>query len=185
MKELKTERLVLKKPGRKDRQSIISQIGDWEVSKWLSRVPYPYTEDDADEWIRTISRKELTFNIFQNDSLVGGIELTPHEDNCYELGFWLGRRHWGQGFATEAGEGLLRYAVEGLGIGNFKSSYMKGNDASARVLAKLGFMKSGEGEIYCLSRKETLPCVNLVLAYTHNCRYTSSSQEPRQHVETF
>lgn len=40
---------------------------------------------------------------------------------------------------------------------------MIGNDASARVLAKLGFIKSAEGEIYCLSRKETLPCVNLVL----------------------
>ena len=162
-----TERLVLKKPRHKDKQLIISQIGDWEVSKWLSKVPYPYTENDADEWIRTISRKELAFNIFENDSLVGGIELALHEDDCHELGFWLGKQHWGQGFATEAGKGLLHYAVEGLGIRNFKSSYMKGNDTSARVLAKLGFIKSGEGEIYCLSRKETLPCVNVVLAYTH------------------
>jgi len=167
MKEIKTERLVLKKTGYKDKQELISQIGDWEVSKWLSRVPYPYTENDADEWIRTISREELTFNIFENDSLVGGIELTLLEENCHELGFWLGRQHWGQGFATEAGKGLLHYAVEDLGIRNFKSSYIKGNGASARVLAKLGFIKSGEGEIYCLSRKETLPCVNVVLAYTH------------------
>ena len=167
MKELKTERLVLKKPRHKDKQLIISQIGDWEVSKWLSRVPYPYTKNDADEWIRTISRKELTFSIFENDSLVGGIELTSHEDNCYELGFWLGRQHWGQGFATEACKGLLRYAREELALKNIVSSYMKGNDASANVLRKLGFKKTGEGEIYCLSRKETLPCVNLVLAYTH------------------
>ena len=163
MTEIRTKRLVLKKPRHKDKQLIVSQIGDWEVSKWLSRVPYPYTENDADEWIRTISRKELSFNIFENDSLVGGIGLTLHEDDCHELGYWLGRQHWGQGFATEAGKGLLHYAVEGLGIRNFKSSYMKGNDASARVLAKLGFIKSGEGEIYCLSRKETLPCVNLVI----------------------
>ena len=163
-----TERLVLKKPRHKDKQLIISQIGDWEVSKWLSKVPYPYTEYDADEWIQTISQKELTFNIFENDSLIGGIELALHEDDCHELGFWLGKQHWGQGFATEAGKGLLHYAVEDLGIRNFKSSYMKGNDASARVLAKLGFIKSEVGEIYCLSRKETLPCVNLVLAYTHD-----------------
>ncbi len=159
-----TERLVLKKPRRKDKQLIVSQIGDWEVSKWLSKVPYPYTENDANEWIRTLSRKNLTFNIFENDSLIGGIELAPHEDNSHELGFWLGREHWGQGFATEACKGLLQYAAEELNIRNFISSYMIGNDASARVLAKLGFIKSGEGEIYCLSRKETLPCVNLVLA---------------------
>ena len=160
--EIKTERLVLKKPDHKDKQVLISQIGDWEVSKWLSRVPYPYTENDADEWIRTISREELTFNIFENDSLVGGIELTPHDD-CYELGFWLGRQNWGHGFATEAGQGLLRYATGELDLNNFVSSYMRGNDASANVLRKLGFKKTGEGEIYCLSRKETLPCIYLVL----------------------
>ena len=168
--EIKTERLVLKKPGCKDRQSIISQIGDWEVSKWLSRVPYPYTENDADEWIQTISREELTFNIFEDDSLVGGIELEFLEENCHELGFWLGKQHWGQGLATEACKGLLRYAREELALKNIISSYMIGNDASARVLAKLGFIRSGEGEIYCLSRKATLPCINLVLAYTHDYR---------------
>ena len=167
MTDIRTKSLVLKKPQHKDKQLIVSQIGEWEVSKWLSRVPYPYTKNDADEWIRTISRKELTFSIFENDSLVGGIELTSHEDNCYELGFWLGRQHWGQGFATEACKGLLRYAREELALKNIVSSYMKGNGASANVLRKLGFKKTGEGEIYCLSRKETLPCVNLVLAYTH------------------
>ena len=161
--EIKTGRLVLKKPSRKDKQLLIDQIGDLEVSKWLSQVPYPYTEDDADDWINTIGRQELTFNIFENDSVVGGIGLTPHEDDYYELGFWLGRQHWGQGFATEAGKGLLHYAAEELKIKKFKSSFMKGNDASARVLAKLGFKKTGEGEIYCLSRKETLPCIYLVL----------------------
>ena len=81
MMEIKTERLVLKKPEHKDKQSIISQIGDWEVAKWLSSVPYLYTENDADEWIRTFSRKELTFNIFDHDSLVGGVGLTHHEDD--------------------------------------------------------------------------------------------------------
>ena len=163
MMGITTERLVLKKPRHKDKQLIVSQIGDWEVSKWLSRVPYPYTENDADGWIQTINREELTFNIFENDSLVGGIELTPHEDNCYELGFWLGRQHWGQGFATEACKGLLRYAREELALKNIISSYMTGNDASPNVLRKLGFKKTGEGELYCLSRKETHPCIYLVL----------------------
>ena len=164
MTEIRTERLVLKKPRHKDKPLIVSQIADWEVAKWLSAVPYPYTENDADEWIRAFSRKELTFNTFENDSLVGGIELTPHEDNFHELGYWLGRQHWGQGFATEAGKGLLHYATDGLNLRNFKSRYMKGNDDSANVLNKLSFKKTGEGEIYCLSRKETLPCINLVLA---------------------
>ena len=132
--EIRTERLALKKPRHKDKQLIVSQIGDWEVAKWLSTVPYPYTENDADEWIRTLSRQELIFNIFENDSLVGGIELTPHEDNFYELGYWLGRHHWGQGFATEAGKGLLLFATEECGIKNIKSRYMIGNDDSSKCI---------------------------------------------------
>ena len=163
MTEIRTERLVLKKPRHNDKQLIVSQIGDWEVAKWLSTVPHPYTENDADEWIRTYSRKELTFNIFESDSLVGGVGLTHHEDDYYELGYWLGRGHWGQGFATEACRGLLHYAIDEISRRNFKSSYMKGNDDSAKVLKKLGFKITGEGEIYCLSRKETLPCIKLVL----------------------
>ncbi len=163
MIRIETERLVLRKPGEGDKQSLIAQIGDWEVAQWLSRVPYPYTENDADSWIRTLSGKELSFCIFENDALIGGVGLSPQEDGGHQLGYWLGRRHWGRGFATEAGRGLLRYAVEDLGIGNITSSYMKGNDASARVLEKLGFIESGEGETYSLSLEETRPHINMVL----------------------
>ena len=169
MTEIRTKRLVLKKPRYRDKQSIVSQIGDWEVVKWLSQVPYPYTEADADDWINSLSRQELTFNIFESDGLLGGIRLAhDDDDDYYDLGYWLGRGHWGQGFATEACRGLLHYAVEELDIRNFKSSYMTGNDDSARVLSKLGFKITGEGEVYCLSRKATLPCINLELAYTHD-----------------
>ena len=81
MKEIKAERLVLKKPEHKDKQSIISQIGNWEVAKRLSSVHYPYTDNDADEWIRTLRWIELTFNIFNHDSLVDGVGLTHQQDD--------------------------------------------------------------------------------------------------------
>ena len=163
MIEIITERLILKKPRPGDKQFIVSQIGDWEVVQWLSEVPWPYTEDDADDWINILSRQELAFNIYLSDSLIGGIRLTHDDDDYHELGYWLGREHWGQGFATEACKGLLHYAAEELNIRNVKSNYMTGNDNSARVLEKLGFRKTGEGETYCLSRKASLPCVTLVL----------------------
>ena len=41
MTEIRTERLVLKKPRHIDKPLIVSQIGDWEVAKWLSAVPFP------------------------------------------------------------------------------------------------------------------------------------------------
>ena len=55
MNQIKTKRLVLKKPTKKtNKKLIVSQIGDWEVAKWLSGVPYPYTEKKAEEWLHNI-----------------------------------------------------------------------------------------------------------------------------------
>ncbi len=104
MIEIKTDKLVLKKPQHKDKPLLVSQIGDWEVAKWLSRVPHPYSADDAELWLKKVSQEELSFNIFKNDSLIGGVGLTQEEDGFYELGFWLGREHWGQGFAIEVSQ---------------------------------------------------------------------------------
>jgi len=56
MNQIKTKRLVLKKPTKKiNKKLIVSKIGDWEVAKWLSDVPYPYTEQKAEEWLNNIN----------------------------------------------------------------------------------------------------------------------------------
>lgn len=55
-----------------------------------------------------------------------------------ELGFMVPRHAWGQGFATEAGRGLLD-AATGAGFSNVVAVTDEANAASRRVLAKLGF----------------------------------------------
>ena len=163
MIEIRTERLVLKKLKQNDIQILVCKIGEWEVAKWLSRVPHPYTENDAEDWLGIITQQELNLNIFEYNVLVGGIGLEIDDNGYYEFGYWLGRQHWGKGYATEATKGLLDYAAKELNIKNIKASHMKGNDASAKVLKKFGFKAKGIGEIYCLARKETVPCLKLVL----------------------
>jgi RimJ/RimL family protein N-acetyltransferase len=163
MTEIETGRLVLGKPGRRDKQALVSGIGDWEVAKWLSRVPHPYTEEDADDWLRQVGQEDLSFNIFLDSKLVGGVGLTQDSDGRHELGYWLGRRHWGKGFATEASQGLIDYALSNHKLENIKASYMQGNEGSEKVLRKLGFNVIGKGEIYSLSRRESVPCVKLIL----------------------
>jgi ribosomal-protein-alanine N-acetyltransferase len=163
MIEIRTDRLVLKKPEDDDKGAIVEQIGDWEVAKWLSRVPHPYTAADADDWFKIIRRQGLELSVYLDTSLIGGIGLTQDEDDAYEFGYWLGRNYWGHGYATEAGAGLLRYAVDNLDSPRINSSYLQGNSASANVLRKLGFEETGKGEIYCVSRKETVPSMTLIL----------------------
>jgi RimJ/RimL family protein N-acetyltransferase len=55
-----------------------------------------------------------------------------------EIGWRLGRRHWGQGLATEAARAVVQHARDDLGLERLVSIHQVGNDASARVMIKLG-----------------------------------------------
>lgn len=55
-----------------------------------------------------------------------------------EVGWTLGREHWGNGFATEAGARALRYAFENVGATRVISLIQPGNASSIRVAEKLG-----------------------------------------------
>lgn len=166
MNQIKTKRLVLKKPTKKiNKKSIVSKIGDWEVAKWLSGVPYPYTEKKAEEWLNNINYDDLLFSIFRNNSLIGGVGLSLEEDNDLDLGFWIGRDQWGKGYATEAAMGLIQYAKKEFNFKQIKACYIKGNTGSSNVLRKLGFEEIGKCEEYFLSRKKTMPCTKLLLKF--------------------
>ena len=70
------------------------------------------------------------------------------------MGYWLGEDFWGYGYATEAAKGLLNYIFENEENPKITAGYLKGNTASANVLSKIGFKKTGEVETYVLSLKK-------------------------------
>ena len=160
MVRIETERLVLKKLVDADKERLVSLIGDFMVSKTLSNVPYPYTLDDADEWLKIVDNEEFNLNIFLNDDLIGGVGLTPIEDDFCELGYWLGVEYWGQGYATESVRGLLSYAATNTPCEKFKANVYKENIASAKVLEKNGFKRLEDREVFSISRQENVPSVN-------------------------
>ena len=160
MIKIETERLVLKKLVDADKERLVSLIGDFRVSKTLSNVPYPYTRDDADEWLKIVDNEEFNLNIFLNDDLIGGIGLTPAEEDFYELGYWLGVEYWGQGYATESVMELLNYAKSNTPCEKFKANVFKENVASAKVLEKNGFKRVEDREVFSISRQENVPSVN-------------------------
>ena len=67
-----------------------------------------------------------------------------------EIGYWLGREHWGRGLATEAVRAFGRWAFAAYPeLRRLEAGVFAGNDASARVLAKAGYVLEGRRRDAC------------------------------------
>ena len=162
--QITTQRLVLKRPDKTiNKRVFASLVGDWDIAKWLSDVPFPYTEKHAEKFIKRSSPDDLRFSVFYDEILVGGVGVSFEENNQLDLGYWIAKDYWGNGFATEASKGLIDYVKNETEFKAITACYVKGNKTSAKVLKKLGFIEIGECEEYFLSRKETVSCVDLIL----------------------
>jgi RimJ/RimL family protein N-acetyltransferase len=166
---IRTERLALRPLQPDDAEPIRSQIADWEVMRSLSQPPWPYTLQDAVDFIRSCSPAGLTataFAITREGALIGVIDmringaLLPQRGPGPMLGYWLGRAHWGKGYITEAARGLLACAFA-AGIGDtVYSGAFADNAASLRVQEKLGFVPDGEALLYARPRGQEFPHIN-------------------------
>lgn len=131
--ELKTERLVLRRVRRADADDIAALLGNIAVAKWLTPIPWPYDRGDAEEFVNRVEEQRSDhFAITCESRLIGMMSVQDH------LGYWLGQPYWGHGFATEAGRAVIDYFFDG-NADQLRSGYLEGNDASCRVLKKLGF----------------------------------------------
>ena len=164
MFQITTKRLVLKRPDKSiNKTQFASMVGDWDITKWLSDVPYPYTEKNAEKFIKRSSPDDLRFSVFYHEILVGGVGVSFENNNQLDLGYWIAKDYWGFGFATEASMGLIEYVKNETDFKAITACYIKGNKASANVLKKLGFKEIGTCNEYFLSRNETLSCIDLIL----------------------
>src|SRR5277367_1055690 len=144
---LRTRRLILRPFTRDDIPELIPLIGAREVAATTRRIPYPYTEADAEEFVtHGLDKNEINLAIALLGSLrlVGGAILRPDMTHQHaELGYWIGVPHWGNGYATEAARELVRYGFEELRLHRIYASHTSSNPASGRILVKLGMKREG------------------------------------------
>ncbi len=146
---LLTKRLLLRKPRSLDVGAVARQISHVEIIRNLSVVPWPYHRDDAIGWQKQIevswAVNSFTFGIFhqeQPDELIGVISLNGLlvlANPCPSIGYWLGVKHWGQGYMSEAVKAVLSFAFEQLKAPRIEATYLDANPASGRVMEKNGF----------------------------------------------
>ena len=81
--ELYTDNLIIKKPSEKDLNSLIKELNNWNISQWLVNVPYPYTIEDGQNWLKKTKEDDYSFNIFLKNKLIGGISITNKQNKIY------------------------------------------------------------------------------------------------------
>lgn len=158
-----TERLLLRPGWREDAPAVLAAIGDEAVVRNLAQVPWPYRLDHAEAWL---SRPHdpawpacLIFLRGAEPQLAGCVGLHPAEDGTPELGYWLARRFWGRGIATEAARAMVAAARDGLRRRRLVSGHFIDNPASGRVLEKIGFRPRGQiVPRFSAGRGVTVPC---------------------------
>lgn len=129
-----------------DEASIAENANDREVWRNLrDRFPHPYTLADAAGWIRHVAAQPeppMQFGVILGGAAIGGIGLDRRADvHCKtaELGYWLGRRHWGKGIATAAVQCITAYAFATFDLERLEAGVFAWNPGSARVLEKAGY----------------------------------------------
>ncbi len=143
---LSTARLVLTAPTMAHAPAIAKLCNNQNVHKWMSRLPFPYTDADAQFFIEQIvpSNEELCYGMLLDDTLIGVVGLSFAQGDDPVLGYWLGEPYWGQGYATEAGRAVIA-AAQAAGIPALDSRALSDNARSLHVLGKLGFVKTHIG----------------------------------------
>jgi [ribosomal protein S5]-alanine N-acetyltransferase len=152
MLTIKTQRLLLRPFQRSDAREFARLAGDWAVASMTSDIPHPFDEAQALAWLKP-ARGEVRFAIEGGGRrLIGGAGFYRRPSGIAELGFWLGKPWWGQGFATEAGQAVLAHGIRDRRLPAFSSAHFVDNPASGRVLAKLGFTEVERIPIVCVAR---------------------------------
>jgi RimJ/RimL family protein N-acetyltransferase len=147
--ELRGEGFALRRWRADDLDALLRHADDAEVARGLSeRFPHPYTRADGEAFLagKVVDLRAPVFAIEIAGEACGGIGLRPGEHERRigaELGYWLGRRHWGRGLMTRIVALLSAQAMDVLQLQRLQATVLDFNVASARVLEKNGFVEEG------------------------------------------
>lgn len=158
---IRSQRLFLRPGWPEDWAELYALIDDQAVVRNLCRAPWPYSPDDARCFAASRQAPRhphffVTLPGTHGARLIGCVGLADCDGET-EIGYWVARQHWGNGYATEAVRALLTLART-LGHRRLTAHHFTDNAASARVLAKVGFAPTGEVRLVrSAARSEAAP----------------------------
>jgi len=136
-----------------DKDALVEHLNDREIYDRTLRIPFPYTEAHAQEWLALYAKtteqqgQAVHFSIRNaDDALIGGCGFNgfePGKSHLAEFGYWLAKPLWGQGIMTAVVRRVCQHAFEEFGLVKIIAHVYAQNLASARVLEKCGFQQEG------------------------------------------
>lgn len=148
-----TERLIIRPYKKADYKRVFEICNDYEFVKTTLGIPYPYTIDMAKTYIERTNQalKEKRYYelaiCFKDDekTVIGCVQLVAITERAKraEIGFWVDRKLWGKGIATEAAKAMLDFAFEELKLNSVYARHFDINPASGKVMQKCGMKYAG------------------------------------------
>ena len=147
-----TERLRISPLTLADIDAFVEYRRDPEIARFQSWEP-TYSRVDARKLVESqagLSMPEtgewlqIAIHNRESDELLGDVALhsVSEYDGVFEIGFTIARQRQGVGFATEAAAGLMDYLFADCGATKLVANSDRRNEASIRVLLKLGFVQN-------------------------------------------
>ena len=149
---LRTARLLLGAFDVNDAAELQRLAGAREIADTTVSIPHPYELDHALAWIGQQRREavrgratNLAIRLLPEGPLIGcaGLRDIDPEHRQAELGFWIGRERWGNGYAREAASAVIQFGFESLGLNRIYAHHMARNPAAGRVLLAAGLQREG------------------------------------------
>lgn len=172
----RTARLLLRPLEAGDAAAIVAGLGDFEVTRWLARVPFPYTIGEAERflaWERAERHGgEDRVIAIDRDGLIGIVSLRGR-GRAPVLGYWITRAHWGRGYMSEAAAAVVGAAFADTVVAEIRSGVFSGNERSLAVQNRLGFAVTGRSVQHNLALGRDLAHIDTVLTRARREELTS------------
>ena len=130
-----------------DREALMALCNAVDRTYLSDRLPYPYTEADADWWLGMVAGNDGKEGVWRaivvDGQIVGSISVERKADENYAvgaIGYMILTPFWSQGIGTEAVRQICRFAFRELALERIIGEVFPENLASARVLEKNGFL---------------------------------------------
>lgn len=142
---LEGETVALRTIEREDAEWLRRTINDLRVRRYLLAYAPMNLEQERD-WVESLAERDgVNLLACVDGDPVGSVGMK--EPNVVwgnaEIGYYVDPEHWGNGYATEAVELLVQYAFEERRLHTLHADIVARNEASARVLEKVGFETEG------------------------------------------